>query len=231
MSYTSDYDGKKWSSKVSDKFRFKKHREKGYQMLSRQDLRNWLYDGQVVCIRAHAKLPSSMAVKPLDFTGEPAFITFRLRDESSLFFDKRVLMQRSEYFCHMLSDAAWQEGRTNEIDLSNNAHANSSSMSAILGFLITERTPQGDVQSLVSVRKLGDQFCLTALVSQIDRAGSNALCKQRAYCFGPRSQQWRAAGNEVHGHATSKQMQRPGAPPRAPQSDGKEAAAADVDGG
>ena len=178
VSYT--FEGKSWAFKVKDQWSFTKHTDQGHELLSSQDIRAWMPLGQLVCIRAEVELPDPTAAEsgPLDFAAEPAFTAFRLAKPPALFFDRRILIQRSEYFRRMLTDAAWQEGSTNEIDLSNNPNADPSSVNAVLQYLLTDRTPSGDLEELVSVRKLADQFCLAQLVARVDLELEKSLCPE-----------------------------------------------------
>ena len=106
----------------------------------------------------------------LDFTQKLGQVTFRLAEEPPVFFDERLLVARSDYFREMLSQEAWKEGRTREVDFSLNPRMNHRHLQAILQFL-TDGTfdSEGDTTYALSVRCLADEYRLAELVSQADK--------------------------------------------------------------
>ena len=93
----------------------------------------------------------------MDFTQDPAFITFRVRDAPPIFFDKRVLIARSDYFRDMLSEPRFKEAQTNEIDLRSDPNADVRSVSAILTFFMSETfLAQGDELLAFAVRRAAE---------------------------------------------------------------------------
>ena len=90
----------------------------------------------------------------MDFTQDPAFITFFVHDGPPIFFDKRVLIARSDYFRDMLSEARFKEAQTNEIDLRSDPHADVRSVTAILTFFMSETfLARGDAPLAFAVRR------------------------------------------------------------------------------
>ena len=104
-----------------------------------------------------------------DLTQPMTQVTFQLSGSTQLFFDKRVLIARSEHFSRMLSSSSWKEGHTNIVDLSCNPDATPQAVSAVLNFLAHEKFhADGDASLGCLVRRLADQFQLSSLVQRVD---------------------------------------------------------------
>ena len=105
----------------------------------------------------------------LDFSQETKMLTFRLAEGAALFFDQRLLMDRSEYFRQMLTSSEWEESRSGEVDFRGDPQVTKPIMQVILLFILTNSFQAGSLDFTVEVRKLADRFCLSSLVDQVDR--------------------------------------------------------------
>ena len=106
---------------------------------------------------------------PLDFTEEMSQVTFRLSEGPPVYFDKRILVARSEYFREMLAGDAWKEAKSGEVDLSKNPHMNHRNLQAILQFLCDGTfSSDADTAKALAVRCIADEYRLTQLVVQAE---------------------------------------------------------------
>lgn len=156
-----------------------------------RDPSGWLSNGELM-LEASARLPTrrnfheapSCSYPTMDFTQDPAFITFRVRDAPPFFFDKRVLIARSDYFRDMLSEPRFKEAQTNEIDLRSDPNADVRSVSAILTFFMSETfLAQGDELLAFAVRRLADRYGLKELLLKAESELESLLCADNVLEF------------------------------------------------
>ncbi|CAE7361015.1 HMT1 [Symbiodinium natans] len=122
--------------------------------------------------------------RELDLSKELCQVAFILADGSRIYFDRRLLVARSEYFGEMLGNDSWKEGRTNENYLRSNPDANSRTMSAVLRFLVGGSFCLRDgVAQAFAVRRLADQYRLKDLVSMVDSALERVLSEGNVLTF------------------------------------------------
>ncbi|CAE7945248.1 hypothetical protein AK812_SmicGene30037 [Symbiodinium microadriaticum] len=149
--------------------------------------RNWVSAGKLCIVGEAAFLPvnfPSPDLPPELFSKEPEFVMFLLADGSKLHFDKRLVVERSRHFANMLSSETWIEGRTNIIDLRGNEQADVASMQAVLCHFMSQRFRAACNDELaLSVRKLADQFCLDALVQEVETELVPKVCKDNVLQF------------------------------------------------
>ena len=158
VSYTSG--GRKTVHK-QDCFSFTKAKiDRGWHdMVSRAEIQeesDWRQNALFICGKVWLPyFSAAIDMKPVDFATEPKCITFRLGDGSTLFFDQRILTIRSEYFSKMFAETPWQESITQEVDLTCDPHADRTTMSAVLHYLMTGQVmPFADLDALLSLRRL-----------------------------------------------------------------------------
>ena len=119
-----------------------------------------------------------------DFTQELTRVSFRLSDGQHMFFDKRLLITRSEYFRNMLAEDRYKEGAANLIDLSGNPQATQQSLTALLRFLVGGGfSSYGNKHLAFSVRRLADQYQLEELVQAVDRDLGSLLSEDNVFDF------------------------------------------------
>ena len=119
----------------------------------------------------------------LDFSQELKIVTFRLADDARLYFDRRILMSRCQYFKDMLA-TEWQESRTGEIDLSKDPQCTKASVSALLDFMISNSFhARGDPDLAFLVRILADRYQMPQLVEQVDLQLESMLCRDNVLSF------------------------------------------------
>ncbi|CAE7581464.1 NSR1 [Symbiodinium sp. CCMP2456] len=149
--------------------------------------KKWVTAGKlrIVCEAAFLPSNSSCPDLPADlFSKEPEFVTFLLADGSKLHLDKRLVVERSTHFANMLSSETWVEGRTNVIDLRSNEQADVTSMQAVLCHFMSQPFRAAcNIEVAFSVRKLADQFCLDALVQEVEGELVPKVCKDNALQF------------------------------------------------
>ncbi|CAE7470793.1 unnamed protein product [Symbiodinium pilosum] len=108
-------------------------------------------------------------------------VKFLLKDSAPIFFDKRLLTARCEYFQEMFAQTTWREALTSEIDMRSDSDADSRSMSALCIFLMSDVfDAQGDEQLAMSVRRLADRYRLPSLVDKAEGELGNLLCADNA---------------------------------------------------
>ena len=198
----NDITGLPWRSRFSDVHTFTPESfDWGWDdffRLRRLDReRGWLNERGEITLEAAARLPlprnphisgrpaiDSDALPAVNFEEEPVFVTFRLRGAPPVYFDKRLLVARSEYFRQMLADSRWREGRTHEVDLTSDPQASSRSMSSLLMFLTTNSfDAQGDADLAFAVRRLADRFSISELVDKAEAELQGLLCEDNALSF------------------------------------------------
>lgn len=157
-----------------------------------RDWSGWLSNKGELMLEASARLPTrrnfheapSYSYPAMDFTQDPAFITFFVHDGPSIFFDKRVLIARSDYFRDMLSEARFKEAQTNEIDLRSDPHADVRSVTAILTFFMSETfLARGDAPLAFAVRRLADRYGLKELLLKAESELESLLCADNVLEF------------------------------------------------
>ena len=120
----------------------------------------------------------------LDFSEESALCKILLADGPPQYFDKRILVARSEYFKTMLTGAQWKEGLRNEIDLTNDPQATTATIRAVLLFLLMNTfCAEGDVEFAFSVRRFADRCRLQGLVEQADAELETLLSESNVLMF------------------------------------------------
>ena len=120
----------------------------------------------------------------LNFEEEMKLVVFHLAEGQSLYFDKRLLVARSEFFRDMLVTSSCRESQTGEVDLSMEALATRSSMTALLRFIVSDTfTAKGDADLAFEVRFLADRYRLQHLVSLADAELLALLSKNNALSF------------------------------------------------
>ncbi|OLP77156.1 tRNA (adenine(58)-N(1))-methyltransferase catalytic subunit TRMT61A [Symbiodinium microadriaticum] len=150
---------------------------------------------QTISIRATLEFPLKVDawhnfVHDVDFTQQPEYVTFHLAEGPPMYFDKRILMTSSEYFEHMLGNAGWKEGQSNEVDLSNEPLADCRVMTAIFHFMLSETfSARGDVVFALFVRRLADRYSLNRLVRRTEDELEDLLSEENilsvlAHVFG-----------------------------------------------
>ena len=152
---------------------------------------DWL-DETKVTVRATVDFPlltrsenaAHATFQAIDFSEEPVFVQILLGDGPPQYFDKRVLVARSEYFRTMLTGAQWKEGLHNEIDLTKDPQATSATVRAVLQFMLTNAfCADGDAEFAFSVRCLADKYRLAGLVEQVDAELETLLSESNVLMF------------------------------------------------
>ena len=111
----------------------------------------------------------TMLFAKLDFSEEASQVVFKLKEEPLLFFDKRILVARSEYFKTMFESQSWLEGRTNEVDLSKDPLADRRTILAMFRYLMSNTfSAAGDFTWALSVRQFADRYGMADFVERID---------------------------------------------------------------
>ena len=119
--------------------------------------------------QAPAKLLDTKLFGKLDFAQEASQVVFKLSQEPPLFFDKRILVARSEYFKTMLESQSWLEGRTNEVDLSNEPLADRRTVLAMFKYLMSDTfCAASDSTWALSVRQFADRYAMADFVERIE---------------------------------------------------------------
>ena len=109
---------------------------------------------------------------------------FLLPESQNIFFDKRLLTARSEYFAEMFCQPAWREARTNEVDMSSDEDATVRSVKALCVYLMADTFhAEGDIELALSVRRLADRYRLTGLVEKTEQELELMLCADNALSF------------------------------------------------
>ncbi|CAE7430116.1 Rhobtb1 [Symbiodinium natans] len=166
--------GVKRVGQKTERFSFKTDaRDRGWHDLVKSSDLGPSWQSMKLCVRGKVHLPqfnTAVHLEPLDFASEPVIITLRVADGSALFADSRILTTRSEYFARMFAGTSWQEGATKEVDLSSDPHADRSSVAAVLHYLMTGQVADcQDAKQMLSLRRLGDKFCLQRLVCMVEQ--------------------------------------------------------------
>ncbi|CAE7725572.1 unnamed protein product [Symbiodinium pilosum] len=118
-------------------------------------------------------------------------VTFRLSEGPPVYFDKRILVARSEYFREMLAGDAWKEAKSGEVDLSKNPHMNHRNLQAILQFLCDGTfSSDADTAKALAVRCIADEYRLTQLVVQAEKHLERLLSWDNALEFLGHVQGW-----------------------------------------
>lgn len=139
-----------------------------------------------ISAQIHRPMPqiSEFQFPRMIYTDTLKVVAFKLSSGQSLFFDSRILVARSEYFCSMLTSSAWQESQTNEVDLSEEPLATESSISAMLHFIISDTFHSGDDSELAfAVRTLADRYGLAKLVDAADKNLQRLLSEDNVLSF------------------------------------------------
>ena len=148
--------GGDWWLRKSDVWSFsKEHSDRGWHdFIAWEKIHcqsGWLNFKQVE-LEAWAQLPlpvplANPALQRLDLSQEAVMVKFLLKDSAPIFFDKRLLTARCEYFQEMFAQTTWREALTSEIDMRSDSDADSRSMSALCIFLMSDVfDAQGDKQ-------------------------------------------------------------------------------------
>jgi len=122
--------------------------------------------------------------RAFDFCTVPEYVTFHLAEGLPMYFDKHILVQRSEYFRDMLEGCRWKESRCNEIDLTQDPQADKQSLGAIFRFMMSDTfCAHGDTMLAFRVRSLADRYRLSPLVDKVETELESMLSETNALMF------------------------------------------------
>merc|ERR1712032_789900 len=111
-------------------------------------------------------------------------VVFFLAEGGPLFFDRRLLVARSEFFRDMLVTSGCRESATGGVDLRSEPFATHSSVTALLSFIVSDTfKAQGDADLAFAVRSLADRYRLQHLVSLADAELLALLSEENALSF------------------------------------------------
>ena len=129
-------------------------------------------DELFVTARARFQAPAdpldTMLFRKLDFAQQSPQVVFKLCEEPLLYFDKRILVARSEYFRTMFESQSWLEGQTNEVDLSKDRLADRRTILAMFRYLMSNTFSAEDSTWALSVRQFADRYGMADFVERID---------------------------------------------------------------